>query len=141
MRLSTLSVVSRYRNAGKEVAEVLQTFTNLLERASVDEAYLDITEEVKKRLGQGLDQIKIEKLANTFVVGSDTQNFINTLSEYSDLSESNIKLAIGGIITEEIRAEILKKTGEYLSKFYNFEIIVYFFQGTNVQLEWHITKY
>lgn len=104
-------MVSRYRNAGKEVAEVLQTFTNLLERASVDEAYLDITEEVKKRLEQGLEQVKIEKLANTFIVGSDTQNFINSLSEYSDFSESNIRLAIGGIITEEIRAEILKRTG------------------------------
>lgn len=117
-------MVFRYRNAGKEVAEVLRTFTNLLERASVDEAYLDITEEVKKRLQQGLDQIKIENLANTFVVGSDTQNFINSLNEHSDFSESNIRLAIGGIITEEIRAEIFKKTGQYLLiRFKNFQTI------------------
>lgn len=42
--------LSKYRDAGKEVANVLQRFTPLLERASVDEAYLDITEEVNKRL-------------------------------------------------------------------------------------------
>lgn len=42
--------LSKYRDAGKEVANVLQTFTALLERASVDEAYLDITEKVHARL-------------------------------------------------------------------------------------------
>lgn len=42
--------LTKYREAGKEVATVLQKFTPLLERASVDEAYLDITDEVVKRL-------------------------------------------------------------------------------------------
>lgn len=42
--------LSKYRDAGKEVALVLQTFTPLLERASVDEAYLDITQNVAERL-------------------------------------------------------------------------------------------
>lgn len=42
--------LSKYRDAGKKVAAVLQNFTPLLERASVDEAYLDITEKVQNRL-------------------------------------------------------------------------------------------
>lgn len=42
--------LSKYRDAGKEVAAVLQTFTPLLQRASIDEAYLDITERVQSRL-------------------------------------------------------------------------------------------
>lgn len=42
--------LSKYRNAGKQVASVLQTYTPLLTRASVDEAYLDITEQVQSRL-------------------------------------------------------------------------------------------
>lgn len=42
--------LSKYRNAGRDVANVLQTFTPLLERASVDEAYLDITEQVIQRV-------------------------------------------------------------------------------------------
>lgn len=41
--------LTKYREAGKEVANVLQRFTPLLERASVDEAYLDITDVVNKR--------------------------------------------------------------------------------------------
>lgn len=43
---------SKYRDAGKEVANVLQRFTQLLERASVDEAYLDITDTVNQRVDQ-----------------------------------------------------------------------------------------
>lgn len=42
--------LTKYRDAGKEVAEVLQLFTPALERASVDEAYLDITEKVMENL-------------------------------------------------------------------------------------------
>lgn len=42
--------LSKYRNAGKNVAAVLQTFTPLMTRASVDEAYLDLTERVNNRL-------------------------------------------------------------------------------------------
>lgn len=42
--------LSKYRNAGKQVAAVLQTFTPLMSRASVDEAYLDLTERVQNRL-------------------------------------------------------------------------------------------
>lgn len=42
--------LSKYRDAGKEVASVLQTYTPLLERASVDEAYLDITDKVLAKL-------------------------------------------------------------------------------------------
>lgn len=44
--------LSKYRNAGKQVAAVLQTFTPLLSRASVDEAYLDLTELVQNRLNE-----------------------------------------------------------------------------------------
>lgn len=44
--------LSKYRDAGKDVASVLQTYTSLLERASVDEAYLDITDQVLERLQQ-----------------------------------------------------------------------------------------
>ena len=40
--------LTRYRDASAEVMAVLQTFTDLCERASVDEAYLDLTERVQK---------------------------------------------------------------------------------------------
>ena len=40
--------LTRYRDAGVEVIDVLQTFTDVCERASVDEAYLDLTDRVEK---------------------------------------------------------------------------------------------
>lgn len=66
--------LSKYRNAGKQVATVLQTFTPLLTRASVDEAYLDLTEQVQNRLMEmnkvsmrnnwfKIEQVKMEILA------------------------------------------------------------------------------
>lgn len=57
--------LGKYREAGKEVANVLQRFTPLLGRASVDEAYLDITEEVNKRLGD-MNAVNILNYANNF---------------------------------------------------------------------------
>lgn len=40
--------LTRYRDAGAEVMDILQGFADVCERASVDEAYLDMTELVKK---------------------------------------------------------------------------------------------
>lgn len=51
--------LTKYREAGKEVATVLKRFTPLLERASVDEAYLDITDAVNKRL-QKMNEVSLK---------------------------------------------------------------------------------
>lgn len=68
--------LSKYRNAGKQVAAVLQKFTPLMTRASVDEAYLDLTERVQNRFADihevsdletlkiGRRNIKIRKIWN-----------------------------------------------------------------------------
>ncbi|XP_028151092.2 DNA polymerase eta isoform X1 [Diabrotica virgifera virgifera] len=103
--------ISKYRDAGKRVADVLQTFEALLERASVDEAYLDVTESVLKKIQNGIDDLTIDKLKNTFVVGCDTKDFLHNLQNSTEFSESNLKLCLGGVIAEEIRAEVLKQTG------------------------------
>ena len=42
--------IFRYRDAGKEVIDVLCEFGACVERASIDEAYLDLTEVVNKSL-------------------------------------------------------------------------------------------
>lgn len=49
---------------------VLSKFSNCVERASIDEAYIDLTEEVKKRMdaSRGHD-VTPEQLPNTFIVG------------------------------------------------------------------------
>ncbi|XP_023026507.1 DNA polymerase eta [Leptinotarsa decemlineata] len=101
--------LTKYREAGKRVAEVLQTFTLRLERASIDEAYLDITELVDRRKNdaESSGYLSIDRMKNTFVVGYDTQNFLENM----ELSESNFRLALGGVIVEEIREKVFIETG------------------------------
>uniref|UniRef100_A0A1Q3EY70 DNA polymerase eta n=1 Tax=Culex tarsalis TaxID=7177 RepID=A0A1Q3EY70_CULTA len=123
--------ISKYRDAGKEVAAVLQTFTPLLERASIDEAYMDITERVLARLHDmnvGKFHLQPETLANTFAVGYDSvgeyvQKISCDLDGRSSSQEleseedrvaykkSDIKLLIGASIVNEIRAAVKEKTG------------------------------
>ncbi|XP_050087867.1 DNA polymerase eta [Anopheles aquasalis] len=121
--------LTRYREAGKEVAEVLKSFTPLLERASIDEAYLDITERVLSRIrdmNEGRFQLLPDKLANTFAVGYDSiGDFVKKLSNTFDSSgtaeqgtpeqleykKSDIKLLVGASIVNEIRSAVKEKTG------------------------------
>lgn len=109
------------------MAEVLQTFTPLLERASVDEAYLDITDSVNARLEMC---IKPEQLQNTHVVGFDSvADFLNEINCDRYLNDSNVKLAVGGVITEEIRAAVYSQTGKLklIYSGYGIEITVFLF--------------
>lgn len=103
--------ITKYREAGKRVAEVLQTFTPLLERASVDEAYLDLTDSVNKRMASILDKITIDSLNNTYVVGCETKDFLHNVYNNELQNESNLKLIIGGTIVEDIRKAVYEKTG------------------------------
>lgn len=77
-------MVCRYRKAGREVIEVIKKHCNITERASVDEAYLDITDIVDKRLAASELSPKelISSLANTYVVG---------YSEVNKNDEGNVK--------------------------------------------------
>ena len=40
--------LSNYRDAGAEVIQVLSSFSDCLERASIDEAFIDLSETIKK---------------------------------------------------------------------------------------------
>ncbi|XP_066153827.1 uncharacterized protein DNApol-eta isoform X6 [Euwallacea fornicatus] len=102
--------LSKYRDAGKRVVEVLQTFSANLQRASVDEAYMDITAMVEQRIQAGLDIVSVDKLQNTYVVGSTIVDFVQNVCDHRLYDEANFKLALGGVIAEEVRAEIFKVT-------------------------------
>ncbi|XP_045446005.1 DNApol-eta [Melitaea cinxia] len=110
--------ISKYRDAGIEVAKVLQKFTTLLERASIDEAYLDITIPIQKRL----ETINIHTLAsnlmpNTFALGYDS--FDDFISDVHNCGSDSIdfdfehakKLLVGALIVSEIRAAVYEETG------------------------------
>ncbi|KAH8325280.1 hypothetical protein KR067_001542 [Drosophila pandora] len=126
---------SKYRDAGKEVANVLQRFTQLLERASVDEAYLDITDTVNLRIKQmesGAFALKPQELVNTYAVGyPDIGDYVNKITnrfsnpyidderfqlsyDQNDLPavrQSDIRLLIGAAVAGEVRAAVKKETG------------------------------
>ncbi|TMW49602.1 hypothetical protein DOY81_005320 [Sarcophaga bullata] len=127
--------LTKYREAGKEVANVLKRFTPLLERASVDEAYLDITDAVNKRLqkmNEGTFILQPKELVNTYAVGFPTigefvtkitSNFICNPGADNDelhrifhendipaVRQSNIRLLIGASIASEIRNAVKLET-------------------------------
>ncbi|XP_001985566.2 DNApol-eta [Drosophila grimshawi] len=126
---------SKYRDAGKEVANVLQRFTQLLERASVDEAYLDITETVNQRVQQletGSLALKPEELVNSYAVGYENiGDYVNKITKrfanpYVDderfmlaydandlpaVRQSDLRLLIGACIAGEVRAAVKAETG------------------------------
>lgn len=63
-----------YREASAEVIEVLTQFSKCVERASIDEAYIDLTEEVDKRMASlEARQIDAQMLANTHVIGYEPE--------------------------------------------------------------------
>lgn len=51
------------------MAEVFTSFSDCVERASIDEAFIDLTSVVDKRIRTGAVDLVPEKLPSTFVVG------------------------------------------------------------------------
>ncbi|XP_002742117.1 DNA polymerase eta-like, partial [Saccoglossus kowalevskii] len=117
--------LSRYRDACVEVMEVLCTFSKCVERASVDEAYIDLTDEIDKKMEEiGDVDVSIDMLPNTFVVGwdgkenndpneeppleSQTSGVFQWLNNCHSIEHK--RLAIGAVIVEEMRKAVYQKT-------------------------------
>ncbi|KAM3961755.1 LOW QUALITY PROTEIN: DNA polymerase eta [Aphomia sociella] len=110
--------ISIYREAGKEVARVLQRFTPLLERASIDEAYMDITESVEEKIKTlNINTVSSNMLPNTYALGyDDVSEFISDIHNYGGESmdfdyEHAKRLLAGSVIVSEIRAAVFEETG------------------------------
>uniref|UniRef100_H2ZI33 UmuC domain-containing protein n=1 Tax=Ciona savignyi TaxID=51511 RepID=H2ZI33_CIOSA len=88
--------LTRYRDAGAEVIQVLLQFGGIVERASVDEAYIDLTRVVDARMRENCLVPELEKMENTYVVGHPQQECegpvaarISGLTEYRSKSNSD----------------------------------------------------
>uniref|UniRef100_A0A0A9XPW2 DNA polymerase eta n=1 Tax=Lygus hesperus TaxID=30085 RepID=A0A0A9XPW2_LYGHE len=116
--------LARYRDAGREVIDVMCKFSECVQRASIDEAYLDLTSVVDNRLNEFQNGVPPDKIPNTFVVGytSESSNDEALRSEgtgswlkdlyFSGLDDVDAKkLAVGAVVVEEMRREVLKVTG------------------------------
>ncbi|XP_063850453.1 serine/threonine-protein kinase pakA-like [Scylla paramamosain] len=61
--------LNKYREAGKEVINVLVEFSDCVERASIDEAYVDLTSVVDRRMAEVEERVSAAALPSTWVVG------------------------------------------------------------------------
>ncbi|XP_012275781.1 DNA polymerase eta [Orussus abietinus] len=119
------SNTSRYRVAGREVIDVLKKHCNIIERASVDEAYLDITDMVDQQMSSKSfpPEELMKSLSHTYVVGysevgqnneeqrsKGTEEWINSLTDELENMQSK-RLAVAGAITESLRQSIFNQTG------------------------------
>ncbi|CAB4053926.1 POLH [Lepeophtheirus salmonis] len=99
--------LSKYREAGKAVISAITQFDSkfIVERASVDEAYLDITPAVE---AMESTPISSQTLPNTNVVGFE-KNQVHKWLE--DLNADDTRLSIGAYIMEQVREAVFEKTG------------------------------
>ncbi|XP_054289147.1 DNA polymerase eta-like [Macrosteles quadrilineatus] len=115
--------LTKYRDAGREVIKVICEFSEVVQRASVDEAYIDLTEVVAQRLAKHT-KVTSAQLENTFVVGysPDSSNDEGARSVGVDtwlgevygcsLSDPLLhKLATATALVEEMRAAVYDRTG------------------------------
>ncbi|XP_022619452.1 DNA polymerase eta [Seriola dumerili] len=129
--------LTHYREASVEVIEVMSRFA-VIERASIDEAYMDLTAAVQQRLKTMTDkQIEPHLLKTTYIQGypqssqeEDTsaedavldkeelrsrglQEWLASLPvpPSGEHSSADLQLTVGALIVEEMRAAVEKHTG------------------------------
>ncbi|XP_020667470.3 DNA polymerase eta isoform X1 [Pogona vitticeps] len=121
--------LTKYREASVEVMEVMSRFA-VIERASIDEAYMDLTNAVHERLQKMKGQsIAAEQLVTTFIQGfpNNLDGKENTdhrdewrqhglhqwleLLPFEDPSNPDVQLTVGAVIVEEMRAAVESVTG------------------------------
>ncbi|XP_028844159.1 DNA polymerase eta [Denticeps clupeoides] len=125
--------LTHYREASAEVIEVISRFA-VIERASIDEAYMDLTSSVQKRLKDMTDvQIEPHLLKTTYVQGYPQSNqegetefamldkeeqrllglrlWLASLPPSTQAVSAEVQLAVGALIVEEMRAAVEQHTG------------------------------
>uniref|UniRef100_UPI0037E8FACC DNA polymerase eta n=1 Tax=Semicossyphus pulcher TaxID=241346 RepID=UPI0037E8FACC len=129
--------LTHYRDASVEVIEVMSRFA-VIERASIDEAYMDLTAAVQQRLKTMTDkQIDPQLLKTTYIQGypqslpeqeapaeeaallkeeqrsRGLQQWLASTSVplLGEQSSAELQLTVGALIVEEMRAAVEKDTG------------------------------
>ncbi|XP_049337516.1 DNA polymerase eta [Astyanax mexicanus] len=122
--------LTNYREASVEVIEVMSRFA-VIERASIDEAYMDLTSSVQKRLKDlATERIEPHLLKATYVQGfphsteelpetgdkeeqrsRGLHQWLDSLPPCSQTDCAELCLAVGALIVEEMRAAVEKHTG------------------------------
>ncbi|XP_061480784.1 DNA polymerase eta isoform X4 [Rhineura floridana] len=121
--------LTKYREASVEVMEVMSRFA-VIERASIDEAYMDLTSAVQERLQKMKGQpVVAGQLATTYIQGlpdhlaaeentgdkeelrqQGLHQWLESLP-FGDPSNPELQLTVGAVIMEEMRAAVESVTG------------------------------
>ncbi|XP_057304843.1 DNA polymerase eta-like [Hydractinia symbiolongicarpus] len=116
--------LTQFRDAGADVIEILAEFCPVIERASVDEAYLDLTEKIDQTLqNYNVEEVAMQIFQDTHIIGVD--NIDPKLQSKdvilnSDLFKQwlitlkrndNFRLAIGAVIASKMRQAVRQKLG------------------------------
>lgn len=111
----------RYRDASADVFRVLNAELKLVEKASIDEAYLDLTEDVQ-RLKETKPVFTVEDFPTTHLAGFTTKTEDERkermniwLKENLRDDERNYDLVLGAYLVEQIRKKIKEQTGFFCS--------------------------
>lgn len=121
--------LTKYREASVEVMEVMSRFA-VIERASIDEAYVDLTSAVQERLQKLQGQpISADWLPTTYIEGLPQgpataegtvekeemrkQGLLQWLDslQTDNTTSPDLQLTVGAVIVEEMRAAIERQTG------------------------------
>eukprot|EP00102_Acyrthosiphon_pisum_P018963 XP_016656173.1 PREDICTED: DNA polymerase eta-like isoform X2 [Acyrthosiphon pisum] len=113
--------LSKYRTASQKVFEVLSQFSSCVQRASIDEAYVDLTSVVNHHISSNHNVITENDLPNTFVEGYSDDNSKdknkNLKSWLHDVYNNELqddyllRLTIGAMMVEKLRQSIFEQTG------------------------------
>ncbi|XKL63029.1 hypothetical protein PGB90_005393 [Kerria lacca] len=108
--------LSKYRNASIEIMSILCEFCPCVEKASIDEAYLDLTDVISKKTKE---TVTSENLKSTYIIGYSPNRY-GTEQWLSDIYANDTivnvhNLASTALLVEEIRDAILYRTGFHCS--------------------------
>ena len=104
--------LSMFRSASCEVMAILSKHATVFERASIDEAYIDITDNVKRMIGLPISK---EKLSRTYIAGYEggreeqIEAWSDHLAGVSHHSQ-DYKLTLGAVYVNMIRSQVLSDT-------------------------------
>ncbi|TDH72635.1 hypothetical protein CCR75_002770 [Bremia lactucae] len=106
------AILRRYRVASREIFTILGSMLSLIEKASIDEAFMDVTEMAHKRLEQNVvfssDFCQDPTNNDTKVFGIDLAGK-NSLA--FPLTDNERLLCVGAVIAREVRDAIYQKLG------------------------------
>lgn len=117
-----MSFFLRYRDASADVFRVLNANFKLVEKASIDEAYLDLTDDVQKLKEQKI-QLTINDFPTTHLAGFTTKTEderVEIVNKWlndcqTDEEKRNYDLLLGAYLVEQIRKKVKDEVGFFCS--------------------------